>query len=73
MIIIFHCSSRSALNSSDKLCGMVLSSLTSERGQPTGLSLACSSPAIIEALQQLVGISTFRNSHHTDSGKSLPS
>lgn len=40
---------------------MVLSSLTSEQGQPTGLSLACSSTAITEALQQP---SKSRDAHH---------
>ena len=36
-----------------KVCGMVLGTLTSEHGQPTGLSLACSSSAIAEALKQI--------------------
>ena len=52
------------MDGSDKLCGMILSSLTSERGQPTGLSLACSSSAIAEALRQLVAVdSTFTDTY----------
>ena len=33
-----------------RVCGMILTPLVSERGEPTGLSLACSSSVIAEAL-----------------------
>lgn len=49
-IVDFHRSPKSLTNT---VCGMVLSSLTSQGGQPTGLSLACSLSAITEALQQI--------------------
>ena len=41
-----------------RVCGMVLSTLTSESGQPTGLSLACSTFAIAEALKQVKSTSS---------------
>lgn len=46
------------MKSVTRVCGMVLSTLTSEKGQPTGLSLACSSSAIAEALQQIKSASS---------------
>ena len=67
-LILICISLRSSLNGSDKLCGMVLSSLTSEEGQPTGLSLACSSSAITEALQLVRPVATPRDTH-LDSGE----
>ena len=40
---------------------MVLSSLHTDQGQPTGLSLACSSSAIVDAVQQLKPIFSTRS------------
>lgn len=65
--LILICISLRSSPNGDKLCGMVLSSLTSEQGQPTGLSLACSSSAITEALQLVRAVATPRDTH-LDSG-----